>query len=65
MHPFDSLSAPLVARLGRARRAGDQLGLRQGEAPERLADKYLQACRDYDASHLLLAALGRHRGPLD
>jgi hypothetical protein len=65
MHPFESFSAPLVARLGRAHRAGDRLGLRQGEAPERLADKYRQACRDYDASHLLLAALGRRRGPLD
>jgi hypothetical protein len=65
MHPFESFSAPLVTRLGRARRAGDQLGRRQDEASDSLTGKYMQACRDYDASYLILAALGRRRGPLD
>jgi hypothetical protein len=65
MHPFESLSAPMVARLGRARRAGDPLGLRQDEGSDGPTDRYRQVCRDDDASRLLLAALGRRRGPLD
>jgi hypothetical protein len=65
MHPLESLSAPLMTRRHRVHRAGDQLGRPQGEASERLAGQYRQACRDADMSLLLLAALGRHRGPLD
>jgi hypothetical protein len=65
MQPFEGVFAPMVARLGREPRAGHRLGPRQDEASKQLADRYRQACQDYDASHLLLAALGRHRGPLD
>jgi hypothetical protein len=65
MHPFESLSAPAVIRLERARRAGEPLGRPPGEVAERLASQYRQVCRDDDLSLLLLAALGRRRGPLD
>jgi hypothetical protein len=64
MHPFESLFALPATPLDRARRAGDPLR-HQGDALERLAGRYRQACRDDDASRLLLAALGRRRGPLD
>jgi hypothetical protein len=65
MHPFESLSALSVSRVERVRRAGDPLRLRQDEGSGSLAGPYRQACRDDDASRLLLAALGRRRDPLD
>jgi hypothetical protein len=66
MHRSESFHAANVARLERGSRAGGQLRLRPVEALDEDAGRHLRACcRDYEASRLLLAALGRRHGPLE
>lgn len=65
MYRPDSPHAMVTTRLERARGAAEPQPPAQPRDPADAAGKYRQACRDCEASRLILAALGRRRGPLD
>ena len=65
MRRHRSFHATPLAGLEREPRAGDQPRTRLDEAPEEHAGTYLRVCREYEASRLLLAALGQRRGFLE
>jgi hypothetical protein len=66
MDRLDGSHTLATSRLDRERgRGGEQPRLQRREPLPAGAERYLQACRDCEASRLMLAALGRRRGPLD
>ena len=65
MPRIESFRLMAEMRLDRDRRADDRRLQRSDELPDWDADTHLRAFREYEASRLLLAALGRRHGPAD
>ncbi|MEK0085178.1 hypothetical protein [Benzoatithermus flavus] len=65
MYRLESSHAMVTARLERGRGPVEGQSLPRPRQPADIAGKHLQVCREYEATRLILAALGRRRGPLD
>jgi hypothetical protein len=65
MYRPDSLHVMATTRIECGRLSAEATPPAKAPQPADAAGRCRQACRDYEATRLILAALGRRRGPLD